>query len=107
MTVNVKKVLNSIYATNSSDGKLLFRTLKKAPSLESLVVSFKGIDLLSSAFLNASIGKLALLHPSEIQKVKFSYPEDDYMFQAKVKEVIENALLGEKYDQMHDEAVSG
>jgi len=106
MTVSVKKVLNSELAINSSHGKLLFDALKNTTSLDNLVLSFKGMDLVSSAFLNESIGKLALLYPDRIGKINFLYPKKDFILHDKVQDVIENALLGEKYDHMVDDAIS-
>lgn len=88
------------YATNPLDGKKLLKEMKKASSLDDLVVSFENIEMLSSAFLNSSIGKFTLSHPYEIEKVKFIFPENDFIMRAKLEDIIENALLGEDYDHL-------
>lgn len=105
MTIEVKKVLDSKLAINASAGEKLFKCLKSYNRAENLRISFLGIELLSSAFLNESIGKVVLQDPDIYNRWKFIYPKDNSIFEAKVEDVIENALLGEKYDHLIDGVV--
>lgn len=102
MRVQVREILSSGYAISSSTGKQLYEFLDSVEFLDDLTVSFEGIELLTTIFLNESIGKLALKFPHKINQVRFIYPEDNFIFKAKVEDVIENALLGDQYDALVD-----
>ncbi|GHC60876.1 STAS-like domain-containing protein [Ulvibacter litoralis] len=104
MNISVLDIIKSDLATNLTDGTALFEVIK-AYSPSEIVISFLGIRRISSLFLNESIGQYALLNSLNIQELKFEYPEDKEMFAYKVKDVIENALLGDEYDHFVDNAL--
>jgi len=104
MTLDVNKIINSEYAISYSDGNIFFDILKKS-DLINLKIDFKNIKHLSTAFLNESIGKLALNNQSDLKSITFIFPKDDFIFKAKVNDVIENALLGDEYDILIDNAI--
>lgn len=103
MTISVFNIINSNYAVNQEDGEKLFEAIKSIPTSE-LTVSLENIEHLSTLFLNESIGKLAIIKSSEIQAVKFVYPNDKVLFASKVNNIIENALMGDEYDALVDAA---
>lgn len=103
MEVSVLDIINSDLAINYNDGLNFFEKIKSvAPS--NLTISFEGISILSTLFLNESIGKYTLLHPNSIDSVKFIYPANKDIFSSKVSDVIENAQMGEDYDELVDAA---
>lgn len=103
MKISVFDVINSKNAVNQEDGTNLYDFLASKNSNE-LVLSFEGIDFLSTLFLNESIGKLVVTNPKIVSFLKFEYPEGKYLFSSKVNDVIENALMGDDYDELVDAA---
>lgn len=105
MSVLIFHTIKSDLAISHLGGAKLFETISSI-SPDKLVLSFEGIKRISSAFLNESIGKYALQHPTDIDKVQFIYPEAENNFEYRVKDVIENALMGDEYDTLVDNAYS-
>jgi hypothetical protein len=57
--INVKDTINNTIAMSTEDGKRLFEVLyENLKQSKKIELSFKGIDMLISHFLNESIGKL-------------------------------------------------
>jgi len=55
----VKDIINSELAVSTEKGDLLFNELNsKLENNEQVIIDFKGVDLIITAFLNAAIGKL-------------------------------------------------
>lgn len=107
MKMELKKILNSSYATNPAQGEIFFAKLNEiVQGLEQVKISFEGIDLLSSAFLNESIGKFFMLFPEKAAHISYDYPDDQPLFQAKINDVLENAGIGDEYDQWLENAQS-
>ena len=104
MKINILDILNSDLAVNVSDGVLVYERISNIlPS--DLIISFDGIKRLSTAFLNESIGKYAILFPEEINLVSFvDIPSSKNIFNYKITDVIENALMGDDYDSLVDKA---
>ena len=106
MTIEIKNIVGSSNAISQSDGHALYELLEKQ-NPNDIVIDFKNIQFLSTAFLNASIGRLALRYTKEVMKnVKYLIPEERTVFQSKIDRVIENAGLGDYYNQIVDEATS-
>lgn len=104
MNVSVLDIIKSDLATNLTDGVALFEFIKsKKPS--EITISFTGIRLISTLFLNEGIGRYAAMNSKTIQELKFEYPDGKEMFAHKVNDVIENALLGDDYDNLVDNAL--
>lgn len=105
MKMELKKFLNSSYATNPAQGKLFFNRLNEfAQDSGHLEISFEGIDLLSSAFLNESVGKFFMLFPEKASHISFDYPNSRPLFQTKINDVLENVGMGDEYDQWLENA---
>tara|TARA_R110002049_G_scaffold272440_1_gene449985 strand:+ start:18135 stop:18458 length:324 start_codon:yes stop_codon:yes gene_type:complete len=104
MNISVLDIIKSDLATNLTDGVALFDVIKtKRPS--EIIVSFEGIRLISTLFLNESLGRYAAMNSKIIHELQFKYPEGKEMFAHKVDDVIENALLGDDYDNLVDNAL--
>lgn len=57
--INVRSVINSPFCIDAADGQKIYELLHKALSEKNRVtLSFKGIDLLITAFLNTAVGQL-------------------------------------------------
>ena len=55
----VRDIINSELAVSTEKGDLVFNELNsKLENNEKVIIDFKGIDLMITAFLNAAIGKL-------------------------------------------------
>src|SRR5690554_3742591 len=55
----VKDIINSPLAVSTEKGEMVFQAIDKyLQKNEKVVIDFKGIDLMITAFLNAAIGKL-------------------------------------------------
>jgi len=104
MNISVLDIIKSDLAINLTDGVALFEVIKtKKPS--EITISFLGVRLISTLFLNESIGRYATMNSKTIQELQFEYPEGKEMFAHKVDDVIENALLGDDYDNLVDNAL--
>lgn len=108
MTIEIKNIIGSSNAISQSDGYELYKALQKENLNNSnVVVDFNNIQFLSTAFLNASIGRLAQMYSPEVmKKLAFIFPQGRDIFKQKVDRVLENALLGDFYDKIVDEATS-
>ena len=104
MKINVLDIIKSELATNITDGTAIFEAIKGYKPSE-IVISFVGIRHISTLFLNECIGQYAMLNSVNIQELKFEYPEGKEMFAYKVDDVIENALMGDEYDALVDNAL--
>ncbi|MBG7611054.1 hypothetical protein IU405_02220 [Polaribacter sp. BAL334] len=104
MKINVLDTIKSELATNISDGTAVFEAIKGYKPSE-IEISFVGLKHISTLFLNECIGQYAILNTVNIQKLKFEYPQDNQMFALKVNDVIENALMGDEYDVLVDNAL--
>lgn len=57
-TINVKDIIKNTIAMSTEDGKVLFEEIyKNLKAAKKIELSFDGIDMLISHFLNESIGK--------------------------------------------------
>lgn len=57
--LSVKDIINSPLAVSTEKGEMVFKTINShLQKNEKVIVDFKGIDLMITAFLNAAIGKL-------------------------------------------------
>lgn len=104
MNIKVLDIIQSELATNFTDGVALFEAINSYnPS--KIVISFVGISRVSTLFLNESIGKYAIIYSQNIKELNFEFPQGKEMFAHKIEDVIENALLGDEYDGLVDNAL--
>lgn len=66
----VAEILNSTYAVSTEDGEKIYTLVnKKLSENSSIAIDFKDVDIIVSTFLNAAIGQLYGIYPTEfIQK---------------------------------------
>jgi hypothetical protein len=105
MGILVLDTIQSELAINQEDGVKLYNAIQSTLPAD-LTINFIGISRISTAFLNESIGKFAQNNPSKINKINFVYPKDNEIFNLKVIDVIENALMGEEYSNLVDNALA-
>jgi hypothetical protein len=67
MKIEIKDIIEKNIAISTDDGEKVFTKMKKLleNKEKSIEVSFSGIDMLISHFLNESIGKLYITFPNE------------------------------------------
>ena len=104
--IMIREIVGKPNAILHSDGlklySFLIEELNKEPK-KKIAVSFKGLVHCTTSFLNASIGKLILNHPSLFDKLVFVDTENG-MLDEKIQLVINNARTV-KSRQNHDESV--
>lgn len=103
MTIEIKNIIGSSNAITDSAGNLLYNEIT-GNKKDKIIIDFNNILLVSTAFLNASIGKLAVKYPEFISRISFIIPEDKNIIQLKINKVLENASLGDSYNELVDDA---
>lgn len=103
MIIEIKNIIGSSNAITNSAGDLLYNELT-GKHKDEIVIDFNNILLVSTAFLNASIGKLAVKSPEFLKKISYIIPDDKKIIQMKIDKVIENASMGDFYDGLVDDA---
>jgi hypothetical protein len=98
MKILIYDIIKSEYAVNYEDGLAIFNTLELNRN-EDITISFDNVSRLSTLFLNESLGKFIQIHPELESKIHYEYPDNKPLFKEKVKDVIENALMGDEYDE--------
>lgn len=59
ITIEVRNAINTTYCIDVADGEKIYELLSKAlKESRSVVLSFSGIELIITAFLNTAVGKL-------------------------------------------------
>lgn len=59
VTIKIKDIINTTYCVDASDGEKIFVLLKKTlGEKKNVILSFDGIELVITAFLNTAVGKL-------------------------------------------------
>lgn len=103
MKVQVNTFLESNRGISRKDGELLFNHIKDThPS--NLMLSFDGMEKTSTLFLNESVGKYVLKYEQHLNGWSPDLEGCSSIIFNKVKDVIENALMGEEYDEIISEA---
>lgn len=83
MKIEIKNIIEKNIAISTDDGEKVFTNIKELleHKEKSIEVSFSGIDMLISHFLNESIGKLYLTFPNarwdEIDNINYTNIDED------------------------------
>ena len=83
MKINIKDIIEKNIAISTDDGKKVFNKIKKGleDKEKSIEISFDGIDMLISHFLNESIGKLYITFDKkrwdEIDNIHYTDIDED------------------------------
>lgn len=97
--MKTKLLVTEIIAKSSailhSDGLILLKQLLSAGNNE-IVLSFKGIEHCTTAFLNASIGNYVLGSQAKFNQLELEDTNDD--LNSKINMVVENAIDQKKND---------
>lgn len=105
MEISIFDSINSDLAINQEDGMSFYNIICNIDPRE-LTISFIGVNFISTSFLNESIGRYSQKHASFIDRLNFIYPQNKEIFKYKVLDVIENALLGDKYDALIENSIN-
>jgi hypothetical protein len=89
--INIRAVLSKNIAILHSDGLKIYDAILEELALENhFSITFEGISTSSTAFLNASIGKLLMNSPEALEKMKILNADKSVL--EKIEWVKENAL---------------
>jgi hypothetical protein len=89
--INIQVILSKNIAILHSDGlKIYDAILEELAQNDHFMITFEGISTSSTAFLNASIGKLLLNSPESLKKMKILNADKGVL--EKIEWVKENAL---------------
>ena len=103
--LSVSEVIGKNSAILHSDGLKLYDVLRSSVEKGGVDLSFKGIIYCTTAFLNASIGKLLVENPKFSTLIKYSDIADDSINQ-KIKLVIINANDDKKRNALENSSRS-
>jgi len=108
MLVNIKEILNSDSALTPSSGELIYNIIEEEiASKRTISLDFKGIEIITSAFLNSAVGRLySKYSSSELNSVLHivNIPSDDLQL---LKKVIERAKEYFKDQKSFNEGLEG
>ncbi len=92
--IDVYNIVSSPYCVESEDGERIFQAIEKALGKgRDIVVSFKNVEIITTAFLNPAIGKLLECHTKEEVLAKMSFVDIIESDKLKINRVIETAEL--------------
>ncbi len=90
-TLHIFEIIDKNVAILHSDGIKVFEEIEKALKNNSILnVSFKNIEVCTTAFLNSSIGKIFLLNEEYKKKIKLVEFENKELIEDKIQIVLKN-----------------
>jgi hypothetical protein len=101
--ISVSDIIGKNSAILHSDGLKLYEVIKSNIGKGIIDLSFKGIVHCTTAFLNASIGKLLVENPNFLSYIKCRDIADDFISE-KIKLVISNAIDEKRRKALEDSA---
>lgn len=109
MEISISQILRSNSAIFHNEGLQIYYILE--PNImkgQTIVLSFESVENCSTQFLNACIGKLYIKFDKAKLESLLTYkiPETLTFVERKLKEVIENALEYEFYDELIDNVIA-
>lgn len=105
MKILINHLIEASNAISHSDGLAVYERIKKAlRSNENTIISFDGINRVSTAFLNACIGKMVLEGSFDYKMIDRSSTKD--LILIKIDSVVENAKNYKAYDKIVDDATA-
>ena len=92
VTINLLQIVGSPFWVAEEDGERVFQQLKAAiESGRSAVLSFEGVEALTTSFLNFAVGKLYECFPVEVLQSRLSVVQIPEREARRLKQVIETA----------------
>lgn len=104
MVILINKIIKATNAISQSDGLELYSFIKCLPKGKEYVLSFEGINRVSTAFLNASIGKLII--DGEYNTSQIDRETASSIVLTKLDRVSENAKFYPKYNEIVKDATA-
>ena len=98
-TISVKDTIGHNVGVVSSDGDKVYELIDESLKADNPVnLSFEGIDLLTTTFLNSAIGRLYGVYDKENLKKQFTIKAPDRQDKILIEAVIDNAI---RYFEKH------
>ena len=105
MSVIISNIITGSSAIFSSEGLKIFQilnsSLKKTQPVE---ISFEGLNKVSTAFLNAAIGKLYINYPKDFLIKNLLFKDLNDTIKSKLDRTIDNAIEHEFYNDLFENA---
>jgi hypothetical protein len=110
--INIKEIVQGSKAISSDDGDIVFNKVKELIMRGSDVgLDFEGIELVTTAFLNSSIGQLSILFPAEEidKRIALLHSEEDIkvLIQTVKLRAIEYSSDSKGYGELANNAIYG
>lgn len=103
-SIDIYQLIHKDSAVLPLDGEVLYNSiLSNLDKNEALELNFKNLKFITSAFLNASIGKFLLENPSFKDKLFYSYDEEQSL-DVRIKRVVDIAT-DKKLRDAHNQAI--
>lgn len=99
LILSVSEIIGKNSAILHSDGLKLYQILKENVEKRKMRLSFKGILYCTTAFLNASVGKLLVEHPGLTNSLDYNDVNDNAINE-KIRLVIENVEDAKRRDTL-------
>ena len=105
MKVIISNIIDASNAISHSDGLEVYKYLNSLKSKkEDITISFDGINRVSTAFLNACLGKMLL--EGSYSESYINRKQTDKMILRKLDSVIDNAKNHLEYDKIVEDAAT-
>lgn len=91
-TINIVNVIGDVYGVEAEDGQKVFDLIKKSFSKKhKVIVSFKNVEILTTAFLNTAIGQLYKEYTEDFVKENLSVADISDSGKVSLKRVVDTA----------------
>lgn len=104
MKIQISEVIKTSNALSHADGLILYQYIVHNVKDKDYTISFDEIERISTAFLNASLGKLIL--NNKFKPTNIDYPSAKLLVKKKINNVVTNANNYVSYNKSIDEATS-
>lgn len=94
ITINIVNVIGDVYGVEAEDGQKVFNLVSKVfMEDKSVMLSFKNVEMLTTAFLNTAIGQLYKDYSEEEVKNRLRVSDISESGKVALKRVVETAKL--------------
>ena len=106
MTVFITEILNGESLNSRESGGIVFEVINNMISKEKeVILSFKGIEMCSSAFINASIGKLYFTNDADKVDSVLSFQDVEESLMKNIERSIQDAKDFDFHEGLVDDAL--
>lgn len=94
ITINIVNAIGDVYGVEAEDGQKVFELIVKAfNDKKKVILSFQNIEMLTTAFLNTSVGQLYKDHTEAFIKENLTVSDISESGKVALKRVVDTAKL--------------